>query len=228
MAKPNTFSVLANIAILLVLFVSTVGPSHAAGAGANCLTKPDSTAPQGTYWYYRADRETHRQCWFLRPNQVRRHQVVARVKLPLPRPLPQPTSAIPAEVLVGENERTAVPSMRWPELPQSASTIDRAPTLIGNNNAYEFTTTDLPSDVSLLTATAPLPMSAERLEYMLAAFGAALAFAAIVRLSIFKRSGMSAQKSSSPGIGFDLESLPEACSPLSRRRRRLTPSGETH
>ena len=47
MAKPNTFSVLANIAILLVLFVSTVGPSHAAGAGANCLTKPDSTAPRG-------------------------------------------------------------------------------------------------------------------------------------------------------------------------------------
>src|SRR5439155_10456738 len=132
MAKPNTFSVLANIAILLVLFVSTVGPSHAEGAGANCLTKPDSTAPQGTYWYYRGERETHSQCWFLRPNQVRRHQVVARVKLPLPRPLPQPTSAIPAEVLVGENERTAVPSMRWPELPQSASTIDRAPTLIGN------------------------------------------------------------------------------------------------
>jgi hypothetical protein len=27
------------------------------------------TAPQGTHWYFRADRETKRQCWFLGPNQ---------------------------------------------------------------------------------------------------------------------------------------------------------------
>jgi hypothetical protein len=223
MAKSSTFSMLGNIAILLVSFVSTVGPSHAEGAGANCVTKPNSTAPQGTHWYFRADRETKRQCWFLGPNQVRRQQVVARVKLPLPRPISQP-----AEVVAGGNEVKVAAFMHWPELLQSANTDGREPTIIGNNDAYELTTTDLPSDISLLTAAAPLPTSGERLDYMLAAFGAALAFAAVVKLSIFKRSGMSAQKSSSPGIGFDLESLPEACSPLLRRRRRLTPSGVVH
>ena len=32
---------------------------------APCITKPNAPAPQGEHWYYRTDRATGRQCWYL-------------------------------------------------------------------------------------------------------------------------------------------------------------------
>jgi hypothetical protein len=42
------------------MFVNT------AGAAEECLAKPKDGAPQGQHWYYRLDRSTKRQCWYLR------------------------------------------------------------------------------------------------------------------------------------------------------------------
>ena len=36
------------------------------GAAEECLAKPKDGAPQGQHWYYRIDRTTKRQCWYLR------------------------------------------------------------------------------------------------------------------------------------------------------------------
>jgi hypothetical protein len=38
---------------------------HPASAADDCLTKPKGTAPAGQHWYYRSDRATKRQCWYL-------------------------------------------------------------------------------------------------------------------------------------------------------------------
>jgi hypothetical protein len=38
---------------------------HPASAADDCLTKPKATAPAGQHWYYRSDRATKRQCWYL-------------------------------------------------------------------------------------------------------------------------------------------------------------------
>ncbi len=37
-----------------------------ASAADECLTKPKAETPQGQHWYYRSDRTTKRQCWYLR------------------------------------------------------------------------------------------------------------------------------------------------------------------
>ncbi|MBR0857348.1 hypothetical protein [Bradyrhizobium liaoningense] len=41
-------------------------PSSTANAAADCLGSPKGAAPQGQHWYYRLDRATKRQCWYLR------------------------------------------------------------------------------------------------------------------------------------------------------------------
>ena len=38
---------------------------HPASAADDCLSKPKGTAPAGQHWYYRSDRATKRQCWYL-------------------------------------------------------------------------------------------------------------------------------------------------------------------
>ncbi|AWM07153.1 hypothetical protein [Bradyrhizobium symbiodeficiens] len=37
-----------------------------ASADADCLASPKGAAPQGQHWYYRLERTTKRQCWYLR------------------------------------------------------------------------------------------------------------------------------------------------------------------
>lgn len=40
--------------------------SSAASPAADCLASPKGAAPQGQHWYYRLERATKRQCWYLR------------------------------------------------------------------------------------------------------------------------------------------------------------------
>ncbi|MBR0776140.1 hypothetical protein JQ625_14980 [Bradyrhizobium diazoefficiens] len=42
------------------------GSASAANAGSDCLASPKGSAPQGQHWYYRVERGTKRQCWYLR------------------------------------------------------------------------------------------------------------------------------------------------------------------
>jgi hypothetical protein len=59
---------LASITLGATLLISGVGvtaPSTTARAD-DCLTAPNSPAPQGSHWYYRSDRATQRKCWYVR------------------------------------------------------------------------------------------------------------------------------------------------------------------
>jgi hypothetical protein len=38
---------------------------HPVSSADDCLSKPKATAPAGQHWYYRSDRATKRQCWYL-------------------------------------------------------------------------------------------------------------------------------------------------------------------
>ena len=60
------------ITIALAAIIVTVKPSLAAD---DCLAGPNAAAPQGSHWYYRVDRATHHNCWYLRPEgrEVRTH-----------------------------------------------------------------------------------------------------------------------------------------------------------
>ncbi len=45
--------------------VSQSAPSTQSAA-SDCLASPKGTAPQGQHWFYRVERSTKRQCWYLR------------------------------------------------------------------------------------------------------------------------------------------------------------------
>jgi hypothetical protein len=50
---------------LLVLNLGIGAPASTAGA-TDCLTAPNSTAPENSHWFYRTDRAQQRKCWYLR------------------------------------------------------------------------------------------------------------------------------------------------------------------
>jgi hypothetical protein len=53
--------------------VSQSAPS----AAEDCLAAPKGAAPEGQHWYYRIDRGTKRQCWYLREEGARPAQAAA-------------------------------------------------------------------------------------------------------------------------------------------------------
>jgi hypothetical protein len=67
------YATLTRLALLALagLFVSI----QASRAADDCLTKPNATAPPGNHWYYRVDRKSHRECWYLAPEgrELRTH-----------------------------------------------------------------------------------------------------------------------------------------------------------
>jgi hypothetical protein len=57
----------AGTAILIgALATFVVAMSGAAHAAADCLAGPKGAAPKGSHWYYRIDRATKRNCWYVR------------------------------------------------------------------------------------------------------------------------------------------------------------------
>ncbi|WP_027535232.1 hypothetical protein [Bradyrhizobium sp. WSM3983] len=45
-----------------------------ANAAADCLASPKGAAPQGQHWFYRLERSTKRQCWYLRAEGLKATQ----------------------------------------------------------------------------------------------------------------------------------------------------------
>jgi hypothetical protein len=45
---------------------SAPGAASTANAASDCLASPKGVAPQGQHWFYRLERGTKRQCWYLR------------------------------------------------------------------------------------------------------------------------------------------------------------------
>jgi hypothetical protein len=58
-------------AIFALLSIATsCAASARAVHGAPCIAKPNAPPPQGEHWYYRTDRATKRQCWYLGPEDA--------------------------------------------------------------------------------------------------------------------------------------------------------------
>ena len=59
--------------------LATVTDLRAQAATADdCLTAPKGATTPGSHWYYRIDRATKRQCWYLREEATRQRQVHPR------------------------------------------------------------------------------------------------------------------------------------------------------
>jgi chitosanase len=54
------------------------GDSTNTARADDCLTAPNSPAPAGSHWYYRTDRATQRQCWYVRATDQPAEQVAGQ------------------------------------------------------------------------------------------------------------------------------------------------------
>lgn len=61
-SRPSLFIVVSGIA----LFAASTCTARAAD---ECIVKPNAEPPQGQHWYYRTDRGSNRQCWYLGPER---------------------------------------------------------------------------------------------------------------------------------------------------------------
>jgi hypothetical protein len=65
-------------------------------AADSCLSAPQGATPSGSHWYYRIDRVTKRQCWYLREESDTADDKFARAAPPASAPAPSSAAAEPA------------------------------------------------------------------------------------------------------------------------------------
>lgn len=62
--------------------VAEAGVQVAQAAADSCLSVPNGATPAGSHWYYRLDRVTRRQCWYLREESEKADDRFARAAPP--------------------------------------------------------------------------------------------------------------------------------------------------
>ena len=137
-------------AIIAIAVAAVASSSRSSGAADECIAKPSSAAPQGSRWYYRVDRASRRQCWFLAPEGVKARRAASLKRPPSASQTPPPTAEAPAETTIGETQLVTVFSTRWLELPISAGSIAREPAPMSNSYADEPATTHAQDDMPLV------------------------------------------------------------------------------
>jgi hypothetical protein len=128
---------------------------QAPSAADDCLAKPNAPSPPGQHWYYRLDRATHRECWYLGVSGAKLHQRAPQAASserpsapkPVAQPVPQRPAAapttepanneiVPAEAGVAPDATTAM-STRWSTLPAAAAAVERELGSMRNSYAPE-------------------------------------------------------------------------------------------
>jgi len=120
-------------------FVLSTGEASFGGQTADaCITKPGSSGPKGTHWYYRINRADGRHCWYLGSQAG---QTAAQPRLAAwesPSPLLQPTtdaSSQQAAPMTAPQIVAAAPTLdvtamdfakRWPAVPMPTDLVSAA------------------------------------------------------------------------------------------------------
>ena len=85
--------------ILIILpssvFLLLAHPGAGKAAAEKCNTRPSSSAPQGTHWYYRVNRTDNRRCWYLSSAGIKvlSHARGTMSDAASPSPAPKPANA---------------------------------------------------------------------------------------------------------------------------------------
>src|SRR5262245_60024495 len=96
-----------------------------------CIAKPNGQPSQGQHWFYRTDRVTHRQCWYLAP-QYADAQKSATKQLSSTNKLSaaqRPTAAAPQVVNAASAAETDVPPLAGAALADAAKLSDVPPSI---------------------------------------------------------------------------------------------------
>jgi hypothetical protein len=150
MPRPMMFLLSAILFIPLGTVLVTAQTSLAEPASDECKTKPGSSAPPGSHWYYRINRTDQRRCWFLGPKDAyvrsQARETASNVSSPTrapPRENAEKARAIPAPMELAQrtpvedaSTASAAADFASPtsELPKIPDLDERGPTTIVNNS----------------------------------------------------------------------------------------------
>ena len=170
MPRPIMFFVPAILFMPLGTVLVTAQTSLAEPASDECKTKPGSSAPPGSHWYYLINRTDQRRCWFLGPEGAKvrsqARETASNVSSPtrtLPRENAVETArAIPAsmelaqrtplEAAFTESHRVAAADFAAPssDSPKISDLDAREPTTISNNSTEAREPTDAQEEMPLI------------------------------------------------------------------------------
>ena len=169
MPRPMMFFVSAILFIPLGTVLVTQA-SLAEPASDECKTRPGSSAPAGSHWYYRINRTDQRRCWFLGPEGAygRSQARETRSNVSLPTRAPPRENAVetaraipasmeltqrtPLEAASTESHRVAAADFAAPssDLPKIPDLDAREPTTISNNSTEAREPTDAQEEMPLI------------------------------------------------------------------------------
>jgi hypothetical protein len=189
------------VLLLISSFLLSVQVSRAAD---ECIEKPNAPAPQGSHWYYRIDRASNRQCWYLGAEGAKvrapAREAATRVRTPVPKPAPQPLAeaatdnavVATADEEVVQRTPPAVASLNWQSL--STSTFSTGDGALPDIVAIRATPQTAEEPVKPLPPPSQVtPEEKSRpaipLGYLLAVLAGALGIAAFVGYAVLKLAG---------------------------------------
>src|SRR5262249_42882556 len=176
MPRPMMFFVSVILFMPLATVLVTAQTSLAEPAADECKTKPGSSAPPGSHWYYRVNRTDQRHCWFLGPEgakvrsqareepsrvstQTARRENAFGTARVIPTPMEPAQRTLPQAVSTESHRAAADFAAPSPDLPNSSDLDARQPTTISDNYTEVNERTDAQEEMPLIW---PVLTDAER------------------------------------------------------------------
>jgi hypothetical protein len=226
-SKPLLWLALYVPMIIVLVVAGVVFTERASSAAQECIAEPNAPAPQGSHWYYRVDRVSKRQCWYLAAESAKvrapARETESRVPTPAAKPAMQTASEKPVdEALVDgaaaapEKTPPAVASLTWQGLPTSAFSSGDG-ILLGNAERPPAAESTQPQPAASPAVAEPTPDSAFGLGSLLAVLVGALGLAAAIGYAIMKLAASPSKRCHPARIA--LKPAQAGCEPPEKRRR---------
>ncbi|MDH6262464.1 hypothetical protein [Bradyrhizobium sp. BR13661] len=150
-------SIIAGVPLAAVSQNAPTAPSAAstANAASDCLASPKGTAPQGQHWFYRLERATKRQCWYLRAEGSKATQSAQQASVDT---TPSAASSAPQSVQNARAEYVAPQSSPTASAPApAAAATQQAPGATADSNAQQPAVATRWPDAAAAPAPRPSP-----------------------------------------------------------------------
>lgn len=137
---------------------ASTATASTANAASDCLASPKGVAPQGQHWFYRTERATKRQCWYLRAEGAKERANATQTAQAMP-DTPDAAPAAPQSVQNAHAEYVAPQTSTAASMPAPASaSTQQAP---GTANAAQpAVSTRWPDAAPASPAPQPSPATA--------------------------------------------------------------------
>lgn len=128
-----------------------------ANAASDCLASPKGAAPQGQHWYYRLERATKRQCWYLRTEGGK---VTQTAQAAPDTPAPESAAPQPHSVQDARAEYLTPQGAAAPKTAAQAAPTQQAASPTADSDAQQPAVATRWADASTTTTASPAPQAA--------------------------------------------------------------------